>query len=40
MNVISQVSAMQVQDIVKGYENRPAIGEELERMRELTARSM
>ena len=40
MNVISQVSAMQVQDIVKGYESRPATDEELERMRELTACSM
>jgi N-acyl-D-amino-acid deacylase len=40
MNVISQVSAEQVQLVVKGYHTRPATPQELERMQQLVARSM
>jgi N-acyl-D-amino-acid deacylase len=40
MNVISHVSAAQVRRVVMGYDNRPASPAELDRMRQLVARSM
>jgi N-acyl-D-amino-acid deacylase len=40
MNVISHVSAEQVRRVVMGYESRPAAPAELERMKQLVARSM
>ncbi|HLT91813.1 MAG TPA: D-aminoacylase [Woeseiaceae bacterium] len=40
INIVSWVSAQQVQLVVKGYETRPATRQELERMRELVAREM
>ena len=40
INVISHVSADQVRRVVMGYESRPATPAELERMKQLVARSM
>ena len=40
MNVISHVATGQVRRVVMGYDARPATAEELERMKELVARSM
>ncbi len=40
MNVISHVSAQQVRRVVLGYDSRPASRPELERMKDLVARSM
>jgi len=40
MNVISHVSAAQVRQVVLGYDLRPATPAELERMKQLVARSM
>lgn len=40
MNVGSYVSANQVRQVVLGYETRPASSQELERMKQLVARSM
>ena len=40
MNVISHVSATQVRKVVMGYDSRPATPSELERMKQLVARSM
>jgi len=40
MNVISHVGAEQVRRVVMGYESRPASTAELERMKQLAARSM
>lgn len=40
INIISHVAAEQVRRVVMGYASRPAAPEELERMRQLVARSM
>jgi N-acyl-D-aspartate/D-glutamate deacylase len=40
MNAISHVSSEQVRRVVLGYETRPATAQELERMKQLVARSM
>ncbi len=40
MNIISHVSATQVRRVVMGYDSRPASPAELERMKQLVARSM
>ncbi len=40
INVISHVSAAQVRRVVMGYDSRPASSSELERMKQLVARSM
>jgi dihydroorotase/N-acyl-D-amino-acid deacylase len=40
MNVISEVSFQQIRLVVKGYRPGPATRDELERMKQLTARSM
>jgi len=40
MNLISHVSAEQVRRVVMGYDSRPATPAELERMKQLVARSM
>jgi N-acyl-D-aspartate/D-glutamate deacylase len=40
MNVISHVSEEQVRRVVMGYDSRPATAPELERMKQLVARSM
>ena len=40
MNVISHVASEQVRRVVMGYDSRPATAQELERMKQLVARSM